>query len=688
MTILDRSERRLGMRTILFAITIFLGAFLLFQIQPLIAKFILPWFGGSAGVWTVCMLFFQVALLAGYAYAHTLQKLPPRAQLFLHITLLIVACILLPIAPSQSWKPTTPNDPTLRILTLLTICVGLPYFLLASTGPLLQGWLARLNPNASPYRLYSLSNLASLLALLTYPFLFEPNFTRLAQSRIWSISFAAFAIICALCTITALRRGMGFQPMNSQPGKASAPTRNFPLWLLLPACGSMLLLATTNKICQEVAVIPFLWVVPLSLYLLSFVIAFDSPRWYRRDVFLILFPLTLAALAFVEINSGNFPILIQLSAYCACLFISCLICHGELARLKPPPHQLTSFYLALSAGGALGGLFVAIASPLLFTTYFEFPLSLFLTIALSLTILYIDPHSKLKKGQPSLAWLALLALYMLLSYAILYAETGTPGTIIAATRNFYGAISVCVRNQDDPATRNTIMRHGPITHGVQFSRDDKRDTPTAYFSPTSGIGQTLTRFHPTSPRRIGIIGLGAGTLASYAQKGDQFTFYEINPQVLAYAQTYFTFLKHSPAKIDHILGDARLSMERQQDQHFDLFILDAFNGDAIPVHLLTRQAFDLYGRHVNPDGLIAVHISNQHLDLRPIVTAAANHLNLQSLFISDTQPPDPPTIFFPSYWMILGPSETLNSLHLTPTPNNVTPKLWTDDDTSLFPILR
>jgi len=399
-----------------------------------------------------------------------------------------------------------------------------------------------------------------------------------------------------------------------------------------------------------------------------------------------------AGVTVVMFLGSGFVIAVQLGTYCAALFIACMICHGELARLKPPAERLTGYYLMLSAGGAIGGAFVAIAAPLLFVTYFEYPLSLIVTGVLALVILFTDRTSRLHNGRPNWAWLCMITLSMLMGYFLIAADVGEPGRVVAAARSFYGAISVVERDEDRPLVHNYLMRHGGITHGLQFASDEERRTPTTYYGRTSGAGLLLTHFMNGSPRRVGAVGLGAGTLASYGQPGDVFRFYEINPQVLDFAQRYFTFLKDSPAKIEHVLGDARLSLEREPDQHFDVLVLDAFNGDAIPVHLLTREAFDVYRRHLNRGGVIAVHITNQHLDLRPIVQGAADHLALKTLVVLDDQGNDKHNPQFTSAWMLLSADEAfLKALPIRPftqTPPKIGPRLWTDDRSSLLAILR
>ena len=744
---------------VVYAVTIFVGAFLLFLVQPLIAKFILPWFGGSAAVWTTCMLFFQLLLLGGYAYAHGMLRLRAGVQVAVHVGLLAVALGMLPIVPSEWWKPVASGaDPTWRILALLGVSVGLPYLLVAATGPLLQAWLARgvldsgtsdrvasggrnastrrreaeknvcptedkdfcLTENenacpikdkdfyptadgdvgavASPYRLYALSNLASLGALLCYPVVIEPVVNRRGQAVGWSWGFVVFAVMSAACAVMFRRRRRegGTAAVEHEGGGASAVSIFARvLWVLLPACGTLLLLATTNKICQEVAVIPFLWIAPLAVYLLTFVIAFDSPRWYRRGVMLTLLPLAVGGVAFLLFRENGLPLAVQLGGYCGALFVCCLICHGEVARLKPPAARLTGYYLALSAGGAVGGVFVAVVAPLVFVTYFEFPLSLLLTVALALTIVFTDRNSKLYNGRPNWAWLGLIVMYMLLGYLLLSGHAGEPGRVVAASRSFYGTINVVSHEVDGPRSHTYMLRHGGITHGVQFASPGRRDEPTTYYGRTSGVGLALERFMAGgTPRRIGAVGLGAGTLAVYGRPGDVMRFYEINPHVVAYAREYFTFLKDSAAAIETVPGDARLSLEREgADQRFDVLILDAFNGDAIPVHLLTREAFDLYRRHVRAGGLIAVHITNHHLDLRPVVRGAAEHLGLHWRVVSDEHT-KPGSGQYSSDWVLVCADEAfLRSLPVSGDQSgnegsSFGARLWTDDSASLFPILK
>ena len=712
-----------------FALTIFIGAFLLFQVQPLIGKYILPWFGGGPGVWTTCLLFFQMLLLAGYAYAHFIsRRFPPRGQAMLHLALLGVALALLPIIPADTWKPEGGGNPTVQILGLLAVCIGLPYFVLSATGPLMQHWFSRTRPGVSPYRLYALSNAGSLLALVSFPVYFETHFTRKTQAMFWGWGLAVYAVGCAACAVKLWRakgvecrvssvegeksgvRSPESASLNSHPVElqpvfhgAKPSTFNRLMWLLLPACASVLLLATTNKICQEVAVIPFLWVLPLALYLLSFVICFDSPRWYVRAPFLLALMAAWAGIGWMLLDQKSpVSIQLQLGIYCAGLFICCMVCHGELYRLRPDPRHLTGFYLMIAAGGALGGLFVAVIAPLIFTDYFELQWGLVFCGLLFLLVLVREWNSGNPeprrwlwgKGQRlrTLGCVGLAAGLAALGVEV-WLQAHQPGqTSIFRTRNFYGVLTVLKVDDDGLNTHHLTLVHGRTIHGLQFTDPLRAAWPTLYFSEKSGVGLAL-RALPVGHRRIGVVGLGVGTLATYAQAGDYVHFYEINPEVQRLAASRFTYLANCAGKVDVTLGDARLSLEREPPQDFDLLALDAFNSDAIPVHLLTREAFAIYGRHLKTNGIIAVHISNRLLNLEPVVVNLARQFSYEAVVIDYDAPPDKPWILH-SGWMLLSLSgEIIDSSAIRlaarpPQTNSVNIPLWTDDFASLFQILR
>jgi len=617
----------------LYAVTILTSAFLIFQVQPLISKSILPWFGGTPGVWTTCMLFFQVVLFAGYAYAHaSIRWLPPRWQAGVHVAWLVTACAMLPIHADDAWKPVGNEIPTWRILGLLTATVGLPYFLLSATGPLLQAWFGQTRPSASPYRLYALSNIGSVLGLVTYPFLFEPWLDSTAQSAWWSVGFGVFALVCGGCAIDLALRGRKADSTDRPVSETTAPpTWNvFGLWFGLSAIASVMLLATTNQVCLDVAVIPFLWVLPLTLYLASFILCFDRAWWYPRQAYATAFAGAIVCLTLIMQAGGNAPLATQVIVHFTTLFLCCMVCHGELVRLRPAPQYLTTFYLASSAGGATGGLLVGVVAPLFFSNYLELPLALIAGCGIVLWVLLSDREALWIGKTPRFNW-AYVFLAAWGGLRLIGIATATAGADeLAATRNFYGVLRVIDVDVDDPSRAARRMVHGRIVHGQQFLAPDKVSQPTTYYGEKSGVGLALNALPANQPRRVGMVGLGVGTLATYGRPGDQFRFYEINPDVVRLAEEHFTFLRDSAAHVEHVLGDARLSLERETPQEFDLLVLDAFSSDSVPAHLLTVEAFEIYRKHLRPDGMLAFHISNRHFDLEPVIRGAAEHFGMQA----------------------------------------------------------
>jgi tetratricopeptide (TPR) repeat protein len=704
---------------LVYALTIFTGAFLLFLVQPLIGKYILPWFGGVPAVWTTCMLFFQVLLLGGYAYAHfSSRRLKPRTQALVQLALVVAALALLPITPADSWKPDGTENPTLRILALLALSIGLPYFVLASTSPLMQHWFSRTNPNTSPYRLYALSNAGSLLALVSFPVFFETQFTRTTQARLWGWGLAVYAVSCSLCaiklwkktdigcrvpgddreksaTLDSLSRRLATSKRSEDGSEANADqpsTLDRLLWLLLPACASVLLLATTNKLCEEVAVIPFLWVLPLALYLLSFIICFDNPRWYVRLPFILA--LTAAASGICcALSSVTTSINAQLSIYSGGLFICCMVCHGELYRLKPDPKYLTGFYLMIAAGGALGGFFVAVYAPLIFTDYFELQFGLLFCVLLFLVVCLHDHNAGgfHRWRIPVCAWLS-AGLAVLGAVLWLQAHKTDSGLIYRA-RNFYGVLKVFKYDTGKSAQHWLALVHGKTLHGLQFTDPSRSAWPTSYYNETSGVGLAWHAL-PTAPRRIGLVGLGIGTLTTYARTGDYIHIYEINPEVLQLATEGFKYLTNCPGQVEITLGDARLSLEREPAQNFDLLVLDAFNSDSIPVHLLTEEAFNIYERHLKTNGLIAVHVSNRNLNLEPVIANLARSFNYRLATVDYVPTSKEEPWMTPSVWILLSrtgailDSPAVRPASRPPMTNSMSIRLWTDDFTSLFQILR
>ena len=783
------------------ALTIFVSAFLLFQVQPVISKTILPWFGGSPAVWTTCVLFFQLVLLAGYAYADWLiQRVPARRKGLIHLGVIVLAVLTLPITPSDYWKPLDGNWPALRILVLLAAKVGAPFFLASTTGPLVQAWFSQLYPGTSPYRLYALSNVGSLAALLSYPFLFESWLTVNTQGLLWSLGFVVFAGLIGYLAITMWKKAM---PADAEPiepaevGGLTVPREPEPVapakkeakpaddappswwlrlgWLGLAALGTTALLAVTNHLSQDIAVVPFMWVIPLSLYLLSFIICFDRELWYQRKlwapltILLIgwmittfnyenidefaeyiqkpitpevaageksaqLFPITLSnindatvfpaigwigeatngVLNYVFTRSGldqsgwksdlnlhttteNFTehVIVLSAAWVLLLFFICMVCHGELVKSKPQPKYLTNFYLSISAGGAAGGLFVAMLAPLLFKLHFELSLSILCGFLVGCVALANDGRHTWLKGREVLQW---SAAFFIVGALLLLAKGTVEGVgegVVAIERNFYGTVKVqTLEDEEDPTGSGLALYNGRIWHGFQYTEPSRRMEPTTYYINNTGAALAVNR-HPRRDEtlRVGVIGLGTGTMAVHARDGDVFRFYEIDEKIERIARQHFTYLEESKAEV--ILGDARISMEREADQNYDVIVLDAFSGDAIPAHLLTDEAFAMYHRHLRRDGdtpmgIVAVHISNRYLDLEPVVAAIANKHGYKTLLFhteegfsaSDTG----------SDWVLVTQNvEFLSDSVVASLGKPLKPKfelLWTDQRTSLLPILQ
>jgi SAM-dependent methyltransferase len=751
---------------LLYALTIVVSAFLLFQVQPVIAKIILPWFGGSAAVWTTCLLFFQMVLLLGYLYAHAVVRyLKPRTQMLVHGGLLLLSLAALPIYPRASWKPTGGEEPMFTILKLLTLSVGLPYFLLSTTGPLIQAWYARRFKDVMPYRLYALSNAGSMFALISYPALFEPIFGTHRQALIWSVAYFGFILLCG---ITAFRSGTDVTAAHvEETSKEMKPgMRQYALWLALPACASVLLLATTNHLSQNVAAIPFLWVLPLSIYLLTFILCFEGSGWYRRNPYLQLLAVALASMAFADTvdATGAVPIKVLVPLFSMGLFTCCMVCHGELARLKPHPRYLTHFYLMISAGGAVGGLFVALFAPLVFRALYEFQIGLAACAILTLIVLHGDNEYSWFRQLLNPARLLLVAALVIVAGHIVYTWRGPllqattnlakrfsgeneprgvenemviglmlvcalalligarggriRGKLAAlacetlalvligyiafhvrqltadyrlTVRNFYGALRVRDSGLPTEFDATRTLTHGTINHGEQFLNPMRRRLPTTYYGPNTGVGIAIREKGKDRAIRVGVIGLGTGTLAAYGREGDYFRFYEINPLVLRLARTEFTYLSDCKAKVDVSMGDARLSLEKETEEHFfDVLAVDAFSSDSIPVHLLTLEAMQLYFRRLKPDGILAVHISNRYLDLQPVLEGETRATGKVARLI-DNEEDDSQDVFSATWVLITSPATGFDAeekSHSTEIESPRHVRLWTDDYSNLFQILK
>ena len=677
-----------------YAATVFLSAFLLFAVQPMIGKMILPWFGGSAAVWNTCLLFFQAALLGGYLYAHlSTRYLRPRGRAILHIALIVLSLAALPILPAPHWKPDHPGDPSARILLLLAATIGLPYMLLAATSPLLQAWYVSLKPGTIPYRLFALSNVGSFLALFSFPALAEPLLTTHAQAYSWSAFYVIFVALCSFAAWIAMRAGkdpLGSLASGIESGEAGPPWTIWLLWVALPGCASALLLAFTTHVSQNVAPIPLLWVAPLGIYLLTFILCFEREGLYNRAVFLPLLAAAVGGSAFtIYFQQGIPDIRWAIPVFLTSLFVCCMVCHGELVRLKPHPRHLTSFYLMISLGGAIGGLFVAVGAPHLFETYRELDLLLVITCALASLVLWIAPGLWKSRLWLGIARGAMAVLTLGLTAYLIRQEQVDVARYAVSVRNYYGVLRV-IDVKESPGVMGTrTLVHGTIEHGIQLTRQNLRRTPTSYYGPDSGLGRAIRYFQKQGPARVGVVGLGAGVTASYCRAGDTFRFYDINPLVLQMATSWFTFLNDCPGDHQVLLGDARLTMEQQPSQQYDVLAIDAFTGDAIPVHLLTREAFEVYMRHLKPGGILAVHISNRYLSLGPVVARNAVDLGKIGMLVSDDG--DTEEYYSASDWILISSDRTIfqDQLFKGSTLAKTKPGLrpWTDDYSNLIQIL-
>lgn len=674
----------------LFEATVFLAAFLLFLVEPIAAKQLLPAFGGSAAVWITCLVFFQAALLAGYTYAHRLsqkQDIPRHIHTAL-LALAFLAAIAWSLAPTHTATLTT--NPAAAILLRLTLTVGLPFLALGATSPLLQVWAARLHNGQVPYRLYGLSNLASLLALAAYPTLVEPYLTLRAQRLLWTVGFALFALLSIRLARQAARTASNTPQILKQEEEPRSTRRDRLLWVLLPLVASLQLSAVTAHLTANVAAIPLLWILPLAVYLLTLIVSFQFPRLLPQWIILRLLAVMLASLTYLLSKVDvAVPISIGILFYLLELFVAAQFCHSSAYALRPArASETTRFYLYFAAGGALGAFLIGIVFPVLFSANYDLAISFLATAIVAAIVLWPQGCSqRLLWSTASVVLIVLLAL----QHTAYYHDT------LFTERNFYGTLRVqqTYAGHRDPAgglAPTRILANGTIRHGTQIFTPALVTTPTTYYARDSGIGLALDHCCDNNrPRNIGVIGLGTGTIAAYGRPGDTFRFYEINPAVLPVAQNLFTYLRQSAAHIDIVPGDARASLAAEPPQHFDVLVIDAFSGDAIPLHLLTAEAMRLYLHHLSPNGILAFHVSNQHVDLEPAIARLAENASMQSRTVHNS--PNDSLGEFRSTWILLTRNPSFfeqPELTAVATPTRTRPglRLWTDDDSSLFPLLR
>jgi len=681
-----------------FPIAVFFGAFLLFQIQPLIGKYFLPWFGGAPAVWTTCLMFFQLLLLGGYTYAHLMQRFAPRRQVIIHLTLLglaVLAGISLyfvwgsPILPSVEWRPEHDGQPTWNVFRLLLISIGASYFLLSTSASLLQAWFHRAEPARSPYVFYIVSNTASLLALLSYPFLIEPVFTLKTQALLWSIGFSIYVVLCLLAArrvwpILTIERDNSITTNDGKPG-----WRQYSLWISLAACGVLALMAITNQMTQDIPPVPFLWILPLVLYLLTYIIAFmDRLRdWQDYYIFLMV---CAGLTAWYLIDKGiELEIIKQIAGYGFILFSICLFCHNALYRSKPKPLYLTGFYLSLSLGGVLGGLFVGVAAPQFFNQYWEYQIGLVLAAVLAVLVVYINRRSVFYPVRHVL-WLTVIVLAFFVSQKAIKQREQS----VYMGRNFFGSVRVALEYNGDVPIYS--LMHGKINHGMQIHHPRLKTRPTTYFTANSGVGLAIqVKQQEQDSMHVGILGLGIGTLASYGREGDSYRMYEIDPEVirLAEASLWFSYTTDSKAEIITVEGDGRLQLEnelKKDPNRFDILVLDAFSGDSPPAHLLTLEAFELYLAHLDPQGVIAVNISNRYLDLLPVLVQVQSHFGLHAAYI---QSEGDKKISANAQWVLLSRDEKFIQQPAIARENSLDESVravrpWTDDYSNLLDVMK
>jgi MFS family permease len=674
-----------------------------------------------------CLTFFQALLTGGYAYAYwLLGRLRNRRQGIVHLAFLGLSVALLviaalswpsPLTPDASWRPQGSGLPVWGIFRVLAVAVGIPYLLLSSNSSLVQAWFHHENHGQTPYRLYALSNIGSLLGLISYPFLFEPILTLRAQAYVWSAGYLAFAISAAYLALRTYRRLPADEAQDREddlPAEGARPgVGTHILWIVLAACATTLLISVTSQITQEVAVKPFLWVLPLTIYLLTFILAFSGGIGYSRRIYLIAFFAVALASDWMLVKYPPFDIVTQIIIYSLLLFIACMICHNELFSLRPHPRFLSSFYLMIAVGGAVGGIFVTLLAPYIFTTgFWELQWGLVLCGALLALIIQLErtavKRKRAGKGRQREVQtprvikpvvIGLAAALLLQSVFIFFYMRAVSANTMLTERNFYGLLRVWENNTDQPTVRTYELTHGKTAHGFQFESASLRDLPTTYYTEKSGVGLAITN-EPARPAniRVGALGLGIGVLASYGQPGDVFRFYEINPDVIQIAEGqggYFSFLADSKADVQIVPGDARLSLKSELasdgPENFDLLVLDTFNGDAMPLHLLTREAFEIYLKHLKPNGIMAINVSNRYFNLPLEVYRLADAFDLGAALIENS---GDAIQSYDSVWMLLTRDRNYLNLPAITTVSQPRPaipaglRVWTDDYSNLVQILK
>src|ERR1700722_13930681 len=662
----------------LYGLTIFLSAFLLFVVEPMAAKQLLPTLGGSSAVWTTCLVFFSVMLLFGYLYAHWIStKFKPIRQALIHIALLTAALLTLGIHVRPGpWAVS--YHPALTVFRVLATVIGLPYLVLSATTPLLTAWYAGSFEGTSPYRLFALSNLASLLALASYPLFIEPDLTMRQQTVLWSGGFLLFAVLCGAIAWQGRRR-----IASPMPESAVSPGHPEPFWFLLALGGGMMLTAVTSHMSANIAAIPLLWLPPLALYLLTFILAFQGAWRPVRQSMLRWVLVALASMAYALRDIRTIlPIAVSLPLFLIALFLCCFFLHGELYERRPVTAGMPRFYLVVATGGAAGALLVGVIFPLVLRANYDLACTLVVVSLIALAATWEDGWGV------RMIWMAgATASIVVLSTQVHQYDDDA----VALMRNFYGTLRVRESHLPPQSDTDRQLLNGTIEHGAEWFAPQFLGQPLTYYAPDSGLGLAMRLCCGAGVKQVGVIGLGTGTVAAYGNPGDAIRFYEINPLVERLARHWFTFLHDSRARIEVILGDARLSLAAEKSQQFNVIVVDAFSGDAIPVHLLTREALALYRRHLQPGGVIVFHVSNQYINLEPVVAAIAQDGGMKAESVHSRG--DEQNGYYYADWILVTANETLLSQpeivnNGFPTPLQADVRLWTDNYSSVFPLLK
>ena len=738
-------QNRSNFLIMLFASTLFSSALLMFVLQPLFGKLLLPLLGGTPAVWNSCMVFYQSILFLGYLYAHLLgTRLKSNHQIIVHLAVISLSFLALPVSLPENLIPPTEGNPTLWLFSTLALAIGLPFFVLSTTAPLIQKWFAHVGHHNShdPYFLYAASNTGSLVSLLSYPFLIEPNWGLNAQQSDWTLGYVGLCLLIAACGFALWKNYRSIDSENATISASNAPPLSWKTkfyWGALAFVPSSLLLGLTNFISTDIASVPLLWIIPLTVYLFSFVVVFSrwndkSHAWFVRlqPVFLIPF------VAYAFINPADLPYWMYLFFHVIAFFFAIMVCHGELAAQRPHSQHLTTYYLIMSFAGMLGGMFNTFVAPFVFNGIYEYPLMIIAALLLrpslkklslkETSLQLIDPILLLIIGAGiyfsvsnltdyfdgvviSLCVLT-IGVYFLRQRVVAYA--GLMGVIISAAmslhhteshtlmqeRTFFGVMavreSVLTDEKGQPETYHELF-HGTTKHGAQRLIPTESKTPLTYYSRPSPMGQLFKTFDAQNANwNIGVVGLGAGALACYAKPSQTWTLYEIDPLVVDIAKNpaYFSYLSQCAPNAVSEIGDARLSIQNKPDGTFDLLMMDAFSSDAVPTHLLTREAIDLYFKKLKPNGILAFHITNRHLLLKKVVSIHAEQMKLAAL-IQEFKPQTVAPLIVATDWVVLAKNpETLKPLQASQIgswqkmPLYFDMPAWTDDFTNIVSIWK